>query len=233
LLTPLSQYTAAIDEIATRLTGLSPEPNVAIAGVPNAASIPWLSKGFMYFCLNTGLCPGVPATAPFTSPNFTVDASCAPSATPGVLGPGEMTLTPFSTATAQIAGVLAAGGAASINCATGVATVTTLAGTTTLPTINPTEFAALAARVAAFNTHVRSVAQANGWAYVNLDSTLAAQAANPALVPPFPSFTTPDFIFGTLFSLDGVHPRKAGYRIMAQAFAAAINATYGTTLTVP
>jgi phospholipase/lecithinase/hemolysin len=36
-----------------------------------------------------------------------------------------------------------------------------------------------------------------------------------------------------LFSLDGIHPTAAGHKAIADAFVAAINAKYGSTLTAP
>ncbi len=226
LLTSLASFTASITAIADRLDGLSPKPSVAIANVPNVTRIPHFTSGATLFCLKTGACPGVPATVPFSLPTFTVDASCAPTA-PAV---GSQYLLVFS-ATATIVNVLSAGGAANLNCGTDVATVTTGAGTASAgATINATEYAAITARVGELNTAIATLAAARGYAVANFDSALAA---NQAQIPPIPSFTTPSTLFGPLFSLDGVHPNRAGHRITAQTFAAAINAKFGTAITIP
>jgi len=227
LLTSAASYTASITAIADSLDSLNPKPGVAIANVPNVTAIPFFTRASVLFCLKTGACPGVPATLPYSSPLFTVDVSCAPNAAGGI---GDTYLLTFP-ATATVTAVLAGGGAGNLNCATDVATVTTAAGTGPAgATINSVEYAAITARVAAFNAAVSSLATARGYALVDLDATLAGQAAQ---VPPIPLFTTPSALFGPLFSLDGVHPSKAGYKLLAQAFATAINAKYGTTITVP
>lgn len=222
LLTPLASYQTAMTGIADRLTAMTPEPNVAIAGIPTVTAIPYLTFGQTFFCLKTGLC-GIPANPLFT--NMTVDASCAPS--PGV---GASYALPFPT-TAAIVTVLQGGGAANLNCATDVATVTTGAGTAPAgATLSTAEFAAINQRVADMNTFLTQLATQRGYAFVDLAAVFAANAAQ---IPSFPNFTNPSQLFGTLFSLDGVHPTKAGHRLLAQAFAAAINTTYGSSLTIP
>jgi lysophospholipase L1-like esterase len=105
-------------------------------------------------------------------------------------------------------------------------------------TINPAEYATISASVTSFNTAIASLATARGYALVNANAALAALPtctpgqATPCL-PFVPSFTTPSTLFGPAFSLDGIHPNKAGHRVIAQLFAAAINTTFGTTLVVP
>jgi lysophospholipase L1-like esterase len=225
LLTPLASFQATFTAIAGRVAATG--ARVAVMNVPNVTVIPHFTRATVLFCLNTGACPGVPATPPYSSPNFTVNASCAPGAAGGL---GDTYLLTF-TATATITSVLAAGGAASLNCATDVATVTTTAGTGPAgPTINPTEYAAITQRVADMNQAIAQEATSRNWALVNIDSALTA---NLAQIPPLPQFQTPSALFGPLFSLDGIHPNAAGYRLMAQLFASAINAEYGTSLTVP
>jgi lysophospholipase L1-like esterase len=226
LLTPLAtleaKWTAIADTIA--LTGAK----VAVANVPNVTVIPHFSAGVVFFCLKTGAagCP-VPATLPYSLATFTVDNSCAPSAVGGV---GDKMLVGF-TATATITQVLAGGGGANLNCGAGTATVTTLAGTApTGPVLGPKTVAAIATEVVAVDSFIHLQANARGWAYVDFNGLLAA---NAALIPPFPSFTTPSTLFGAIFSLDGIHPNAAGHKAIADAFVAAINAKYSTTLTAP
>ncbi|MBI4542876.1 MAG: SGNH/GDSL hydrolase family protein [Gemmatimonadetes bacterium] len=225
LLTPLASFQSTFTQIADRIDGTG--ASVAVMNVPNVTVIPHFTRATVLFCLKTGACPGVPATLPYSSPLFTVNASCAPGAAGGL---GDTYLLSF-TATATITSVLAGGGAAALNCATDVATVTTAAGTGPAgPTINPTEYAAITQRVTDINAFIATEAASRGWALVDID---AALTANLAQIPPIPQFTTPTALFGPIFSLDGIHPNGAGYRLMAQAFAAAINAEHGTSLTVP
>ncbi|HXY69225.1 MAG TPA: hypothetical protein VEH62_07220, partial [Gemmatimonadales bacterium] len=72
-----------------------------------------------------------------------------------------------------------------------------------------------------------------GWAFVDFNGLLTA---NKALIPPFPIFAAgppPSVSFGPLVSLDGIHPSPAGAKAIADAFVAAINTKYSTTLTPP
>ena len=89
---------------------------------------------------------------------------------------------------------------------------------------------AIATEVVQVDSFIHLQAIARGWAYVDLNGLLAA---NAALIPKFPNLSTPANLFGALFSLDGIHPSAAGHKAIADAFVAAINAKYSTTLTPP
>lgn len=223
LLTPADSFRLQFTRIANKIDATGAK--VAVANIPNVTRIPNLSAGYIYYCLKNG-CPGLPATAPFSLATFTVDVSCVPSSSGGV---GDSTLVPFSTL-GRILGALTAGGAASLNCATGVVTATGSVAAQ-LPTVVKAELMAIAARVDSLNTTIASQATTRGWALVDLYGLLDAQqtAGN---IPPFPnlSATDPDTLFGTVFSQDGVHPTAAGHVLIANAFIAAINTTFTTTL---
>ena len=226
-LTPLAVFQRQYDSLATAIAATGAK--VALANVPNVDDIPFLTKGVVFFCLKTGACPGVPATAPFNLATFTVDLSCAPSSSGGV--GDEMAI--GLPATATIAGTLTAGGAASLNCGTGVATTTTLAGTNpTGPVVTVAAMATIAQRVTDFNTKISAVATAHSWALVNLDSALAVLVAVDS-VPPIPNLAAPTKLFGTFFSLDGFHPSNTAHKLIADLFVGAINSKYGTALTPP
>ncbi len=230
LLTPTASFSASLTAIADSMDSLGSGPGVAIASVPNVTLIPHLSRGLMLYCLRFG-CPGIPATPPYSSPNFLVNANCAPNAV--IAGSkGDSAFVAFPT-TAGLTSTLAAGAAATLDCVTGAVTINVGAGFV-VPTqfsvyvLTPREYAAVVARVTALNAAIQTLATARNWAFVDLNAALAANAAQ---IPPFPSFTTPTTtLFGTLFSLDGVHPTRAGQRILAQAFATQINATFNVTL---
>ncbi|HWK88798.1 MAG TPA: SGNH/GDSL hydrolase family protein [Longimicrobium sp.] len=119
------------------------------------------------------------------------------------------------------------------------------------------EQAVLAARITAFNQAIQAAANANGWAYVDPNAVLvpyllertAGRTDRIRKCQDLPAATTasqfqtavlntcpvtgptaaPNF-FGSLLSFDGVHPSTAAHVILAQQFAVAINAEYGTTL---
>lgn len=79
--------------------------------------------------------------------------------------------------------------------------------------------------ISGMNAHISSVAQANGWAYMDMSAVWAQWVATRG---PF----SIDFLlkcnrpYGQFVSLDGVHPNDQGYQEMANAAAAALNTTY-------
>ena len=241
LLTPIATFTTAIGAIADSLDALDPHPEVAISNVPNVTTIPFLTRASVMFCLKTGLCPGVPATLPFSAPTFIIDASCAPAAAGGT---GDTYLVAFPTLGAMASSV-AAGRSAKLDCVRDSALVGTAASPLVPvapagPTTNPTELTAITTRVTEVNQAIATLATARGYTLVDINAALAAIPGCTApgqanCIPPIPNLANPTagVLFGTLFSLDGVHPTRAGHRLLAQAFAGAINAAYGTSIVVP
>lgn len=235
LLTPLAtfqaQFTAIADSVTLALTGSS--TGVAVANVPNVTVIPHFSAGVIFYCLKNGFAacgnPAGPSQPPFSSPGFTVDNSCLPTAAGGV---GDQMLVGFK-ATGPIAATLADSGQATLNCSAGTATITLKHTTTAIPArpvMTPATVAAIATEVVQIDSFIHLQAIARGWAYVDLNGLLAA---NAAVIPKFPNLATPATLFGAIFSLDGIHPNAAGHKAIADAFVAAINAKYGSTLTAP
>ena len=223
LLTRLDSFQVQFTRLADRIDATG--AHVAVSNIPNVTRIPHFSMGAIYYCLKNGGCPAPlpPATVPFSLPTFTVDASCAP-VSPAV---GTTTLVPFSTL-GRILGALTAGAPASLNCGTGAATAT---GSTAaqLPIISAAELSVIATRVADLNTFIAAQATQRGWALVDFDAALGAQAA-AGNIPGFPNLATPSTLMGPVFSQDGIHPNAAGHVIIANAFKAAINAKFGTSL---
>jgi len=225
LLTPLAKFQAQYDTLATRVAATGAK--VAVATITNVDNIPYLTKGHIFFCAKTGLC-GAAAQPPFSSPLFTVDPSCAPSAAGGIGDKMAVAL----PATATIAGTLAGGGAASLNCLAGTATVTTTSTSPVGPVVSVAAMATISKRVSDFNTAVVAEATTHGWAVANVDSLLTALIAAGS-IPPIPNLATPTNLFGAYVSLDGFHPGSAGNKAIADVFVLAINSKYGTTLTPP
>lgn len=241
LLTTAAAFDASIKAIRDSLNTLTPRPEVAIATTPNPLMVPHWTKASVLFCLKTGAC-GFPAVLPYSSPLFTVDASCAPNAVGGI---GDGFLIPLAT-TGAITSVLAASRAAKVDClrdsvlvavAAAPAPATANAGLR----LNVPVTAAIAARATAFNAAITALATAEGWALADVYAAHTAQAAN---IPAIPNFANQLALFAcptagcptgttTIYSQDGVHFNKAGYRVMALAFQTAINATYGTAIAVP
>jgi len=101
--------------------------------------------------------------------------------------------------------------------------------------LTPADIQALNAIIDGMNSHIQSVAQTNGWAYVDLAPVWAAWVSRraPFSVVKMFSCVNP---YGQYTNLDGVHPTTNGYQEMANAAAAALNSTYGFAIpqtTVP
>lgn len=96
--------------------------------------------------------------------------------------------------------------------------------------LTPADIQTVNAVIDGMNSHIQSVAQQNGWAYVDF-ATVWAQwvaARGPFSLSKLLTCTRP---YGQYTSLDGVHPNSAGYQEMANAAATALNSTY--TFAIP
>ncbi len=80
----------------------------------------------------------------------------------------------------------------------------------------------------AYNVTIKTIADAKGLAFVD-SKAIMTQLSNGGIVSN--SFTlTSAYVTGGAFSLDGVHPGPRGYALITNAFMAAINAKYSSTL---
>ena len=76
------------------------------------------------------------------------------------------------------------------------------------------------------SNHMKAVAQANGWAYMDMAAVWAQWVTRRG------AFKVANLVgcvrpFGQYVSLDGIHPNLQGYQEMANAAALALNLTYG------
>src|SRR5712671_628197 len=80
--------------------------------------------------------------------------------------------------------------------------------------------------IGGMNSHIQSVAQQNGWAYLDLSAVWAQWVTrrSPFSVAQLLGCVRP---YGQYVSLDGVHPNAQGYQEMANAAADALNTKYG------
>lgn len=212
--TPAAVFEEAYGRVADSIARTG--ARAALLGVPDVTVVPFASTGATYWCLKTGLCPGIPAAFP---PTFSVADNCAPgSAVPGAIG--DSVLIPW---TIGVVRVLQAGqgAATAVDCSLDAETVT------------PAEFAGMRAAVAAYNASIATQAAAHGWAYVDLNAPLAALRVSGG-VPPFPDISAVasggPVGFGPYFSLDGFHPSAATHRILTDSVASALNRAYRTAL---
>jgi lysophospholipase L1-like esterase len=92
----------------------------------------------------------------------------------------------------------------------------------------PTEIAEVRVATDAYNVTVKAIAASKGLAFVDTKALLD-KLSNGGVVSN--SFTiTSTYVTGGMFSLDGIHPSPRGYALIANAFSAAINTTYESTL---
>jgi lysophospholipase L1-like esterase len=220
-ITPVPQFTADFDKVADSITATGAK--VAVVSVGNVTFIPFASPAGIYYCLKNA----DPVCVPFgiaqnpilgAIPTFTVAANCAP--------PGGFTFqVPWPIALGKVQAAIG-GTPTSIDCADQPSV------------IGPEEMAAMQTAITAYNQHIQSVAQARGWAYVDINPAFAQLKAT-GQIPAFPdvsgAFMNPpqSITFGPIFSLDGIHPSTTGQRILADSIASVINQTYGTNLPVP
>ncbi len=139
----------------------------------------------------------------------TVDASCA-NAIPLI----DFQLAAYLKATAQT----------NVTCQKA-----STAGAGDLYVLDSAEVPIVQQTVAAYNRYIKAKADSLGWAYVDVNPTLAALKASGA-VPIFPVITSPDTTFGQYFSLDGVHPTAKAHKAVANVMIASVNAKFGTAL---
>lgn len=91
--------------------------------------------------------------------------------------------------------------------------------------LTPADVQTLDALIDGMNNHIKSLAQANGWAYLDLAPMWAQWVIrrSPFSVDALFNCSSP---YGQYVSLDGVHPNVQGYQEMANAAANALNAAY-------
>lgn len=221
LVTPVAQfqvtYQAIVDSVAA--TGAS----AVLIGVADVANIPYSSVGAIYWCLKNGGCPPPlpPANPNFQlNPRFNVAASCAPMPP---AGGGLATRVPWTVGVASfLRSVQDPTFTFTLDCANEAHAITAA------------ELQTLGTAIAGYNTFIAQKAQENGWAYFNPNPTLASGYLNGTSVLSFPDITqvqaTGNVLFGTWFSLDGVHPSSVAHRIIADSIIRVVNGTYSTTI---
>jgi lysophospholipase L1-like esterase len=92
--------------------------------------------------------------------------------------------------------------------------------------LTPADVAIVNSVITAMNNHISDQATSHSWAYLDLNTALAAFIARKTAfsMSVFFSCNNP---FGQYIGLDGVHPTLDGQQAIANAAADALNATYG------
>lgn len=98
--------------------------------------------------------------------------------------------------------------------------------------LDPAEQATLNAAIDAYNSYIQQKATAINFAYYDPNTLFAAKKASGE-IPPFPDFGSSKATtqtYGTLISLDGVHPTALAHKLIANDLIGVINTKYGTSL---
>lgn len=95
--------------------------------------------------------------------------------------------------------------------------------------LDANEQATLTAAIDGYNNYISAKASALGFAYYDPNILFAAKRAD-GTIPAFPNLASTNATFGTLISLDGVHPSAAAHVLIANGLIGVINAKYGTSL---
>jgi hypothetical protein len=155
--------------------------------------------------------------------NLTVDANCT----------GSTALVSFRLAS-QIAlfrSNPAASGAHPPHVACGTNTVGLPATVGEVFILTAAEQTALANAVAGYNTFISDKATTLGWAYMN-PNVLLDSLRTAGQIPTFPNLASTTATFGAWVTLDGVHPSNQTHRALTNHLINAINAKYGTTMSL-
>jgi lysophospholipase L1-like esterase len=209
ILTTLATFTTNYDSLIKVLTDSAPGIKGVLIGVVQVGGIPLLSTGDTIFkasAANRAVMNGIAGTA------VAIGADCA-----------------GSTALVNVPSLLGA-----VRAGTHPALISCTKNSPAAPVgdvfvLDPTEQATLGALITSYNDYIATKAAAIGFAYLDPNPILAANKATNA-IPRFPNFTNPTATFGTLISLDGIHPAGPAHRLIANALIAAINTKYSTTL---
>ena len=204
------RYHALLDSI----DAIGPRGGVLI-GVANVTLVPFLTRGSKFYKVKAGTdsIAGLDSATRRFPANFLVNPNCA--------GPhGDSVFVPFQR------------GAAVVAFARANPAITVGVDCDDVHNVSPAEFAVLVAAVIRYNSVISAEATARGYAYLDPNQLFAALPAGaiPTFpnIPPLPaSVPTP---FGTIFSLDGIHPTGAAHKLVANALIPAINAKYGTAI---
>lgn len=100
-------------------------------------------------------------------------------------------------------------------------------GTMTLTTA---EADVVGSTIDAYNDHIEEEAALRGWALVDIAAVLEELSTDTADVNRLFGWSASGQNVNSAFSLDGIHPSEKGYGVIANAFIAAINATYETDI---
>jgi lysophospholipase L1-like esterase len=212
-----AQFQTSYDLMISQLTTGAPAIKGVLIGVAQVANLPSMSSGALIAAtpaIQVGLtaAAGTPVTV---LPNCTGSASLVD--VPQLL----VAIRKFVANPAD-----PTGHPPIVSCARGAVPGTPVGD---IFVLDATEQATLSGVINGYNAYIKTKADAIGFAYYDPNILFAAKRASGE-IPPFPNLASPTATFGTLISLDGVHPSGAAHLIIANELISIINAKYATTL---
>jgi lysophospholipase L1-like esterase len=205
-----AEFKANYDATLKQLTDSLPSLKGILIGVPKVSSLPLMSAGAVIF----GSLAAQGAINAVAGKPVVIDPNCDGS-TSLITLPLLLPLIKAGTQPAEI------------SCLPGVDPTNPLLGD--LFVHDPQEQVTLNAVIDEDNAYIMSKADVLGFAYWDPNPPLLALRGTAQSLP-FPNFADPLNPFGTVFSLDGVHPSALGQKLVANFLIAAINAKYATSL---
>jgi lysophospholipase L1-like esterase len=204
-----TQFQASYEEMITQLTDSEPNLKGVLIGVVQVAGIPLLQSGALIFSSPT-IQAGISQAA---GKPVTIHANCNGSAS-------------LVSVPQLIPQIRSGAHPALISCQPGVVPGTLVGD---IFVLDATEQATLAAAITGYNNYIKTKADAIGFAYYDPNVLLAAKRASGE-IPPFPNLASTNATFGTIVSLDGIHPSAAAHKLIANDLIALINGKYATSI---
>ncbi|MEO8560584.1 MAG: SGNH/GDSL hydrolase family protein [bacterium] len=205
-----AQFQVSYDSLISQLTGGAPGLKGVLIGVAQVANLPSLSAGGL-IAASTAIQAGLTAAAGVP---VTVLPNCTGS-------------TALINVPSLIGAIRAKTHPALVSCGLGFPGVPAPVGD--IFVLDPVEQTTLSTVISGYNAYIKGKADAIGFAFYDPNVLFAAKRASGE-IPPFPNLASATATFGTLISLDGVHPSGAAHILIANEIIPLINAKYGTTL---
>ena len=203
-----AQFQAAYDALTSQLVAGAPGVKGVLMGVAQVSNLPSMSLG------------GLIASSVAIQTGISTAAGKPVTVLPNCTGSTSLVNVPQ-----LIQAIRANTHPAVLSCAPGA--VTAPVGDVFI--LDATEQATLSGAIAAYNAYIKTRADAIGFGYWDPNPLFVAKRATGE-IPPFPNLASATATFGTLISLDGVHPSAAAHLLIANELITVINTKYGTTL---
>ena len=203
-----AQFQTAYDAMILQLQDSEPNLKGVLIGVAMVQYLPSVSAGALLFA--SPQAQGAINAA--TGKTVVIDASCNGS-------------TSLVNVPSIILAIRSGAHPAVIACAKGIYP----APVGDVYVLDPAEQVTLTNAINAYNDYIKTKAAAIGFAYYDPNVLFAASRASGA-IPAFPNFASTTATYGSLISLDAIHPTGAAHKLIANELIGVINGKYGTSI---